>query len=95
MDDETKIEILGNNPTNTTIKQIVGDVQEPQGQRDLIIKIEKYEFSVAMRLFIDYLEPLIDYTTYLKINGLIYKVLKIKTHSDYMEIDLYLLRKQV
>jgi len=95
MDDDI-IEILGNNPTNATIKTIYdGDVQEPQSQRDLIIEIENFKFTISKILFINNIEPLLDMTAYVKIEGLIYKVLKIKTFSDYMEIDLYKLKRQV
>jgi len=95
MFDDTRIQILGSSPTNTAIKQILGDVQEPQGQRTTFIDIEKLKFDIHKCLFIDYIEPLIDLTTFLRIDGVIYKVLKIKTYSDYMEIDLYQLRRQV
>jgi hypothetical protein len=40
MDEDTIIEILGDNPTSTTIKEIIGDLQEPQWQRDGCIFIE-------------------------------------------------------
>lgn len=95
MFDDTIIQILGNSPANTSIKQILGDFQEPQGQRTTFIEIEKLKFNINKCLFIDYIEPLIDLTTYLKINGITYKVLRIKKYSDYMEIYLYLLRRQV
>ena len=95
MFDDTLILILGNSPTNTPIKQIYGDVQEPQGQRTTYIEIEKLKLDISKRLFIDYIEPIIDLTTFIEANGLIYKVIKIKTYSDYMEIDLYQLRRQV
>jgi hypothetical protein len=95
MFEDTLIQILGNSPTNTPIKQIYGDVQEPQGQRTTYIEIEKLKLDISKRLFIDYIEPIIDLTTFIKANGLIFKVIKIKTYSDYMEIDLYQLRRQV
>ena len=95
MFDDTTIIILGNNPSNSKIKEFEGDLQEPQGQRELTIEIEKYKFTISKILYIDYIELLIDLTTYLKINGVIYKVLKVKTFSDYMEVCLYKLRKQV
>ncbi|WCK55137.1 hypothetical protein PP175_03880 [Aneurinibacillus sp. Ricciae_BoGa-3] len=95
MFDDTVIQILGSSPTNTAMKQIVGDVQEPQGQRTTYIEVEKLKFDIHKCLFIDYIEPLIDLSTFLKIEGFIYKVLKIKTYSDYMEIYLYKVRRQV
>ena len=95
MFEDTLIQILGNSPTNAPIKQIYGDIQEPQGQRTTYIEIEKLKLDISKRLFIDYIEPIIDLTTFIKANGLIFKVINIKTYSDYMEIDLYQLRRQV
>ena len=95
MFDDTVIQILGSSPANTSIKQIIGDFQEPQGQRATFIEIEKFKFDISKCLFIDYIEPLIDLTTFLEINGLIYKVIKIKIYSEYMEIFLCQLRRQV
>jgi hypothetical protein len=94
MFDDTIVQILGSNPMNIAIKQILGDFQEPQGQRTTFIEIEKLKFDISKCLFIDYIEPLIDLTTFLGINGFIYKVIKIKIFSDYMELDLYQLRRQ-
>lgn len=71
-------------------------MQEPQNQSDFMIKIEEFEFTISNILFIDYIETTIDINTYIKINGLIYRVLKIKTPDDRdMEIFLYLLKRQV
>jgi len=95
MFDDTSIEILGNNPLNSTIKRIDGDLQETPGQKELIIEIENYKFTISKILYIDYLDPLIDLSTYLKANGIIYKVLKVKNFSDYMEVYLYELKRQV
>lgn len=88
--EETIVEILGDTPLNTPLKMLYGDFQD----FEKIIKIENYEFDCTNRLFIDYIEPLIDNKTYLKIKGSIYKVMKVKTCSDYMELYLYLLQKQ-
>ena len=90
----TYVQVMGNSPINAAIKTIYADVIEPEG--DLVIEIEEFKFPISKILTIDYIEPLIDLITYIKVNGLIYKVLKIKTSDDnYMEIYLYLLKKQV
>jgi len=94
-DDEINIQILGNNPTNNTIVSILGDLQSLQGQRDYVIEIEEHKFIISKILIVDYIESRIDMLSYVKIEGLIYKVLKIKTFSDYMEVYLYLLKRQV
>lgn len=92
----TRAQILGNNPTNIVVKTIDCDMQEPDSQSDFIIKIEEFEFTITKILMIDYIEPLINIQGYIKINGLIYKVLKIKTPDENnMEVYLYELERQV
>lgn len=94
-DDEFIVQILGISPTNNAIASITGDLQSIPGQRDYIIEIEEFKFIISKILIIDYIETRIDMLTYLEIDGLIYKVLKTKTFSDYMEVYLYLLERQV
>lgn len=90
MYNETIIQILGNSPTNTSIKSIYADYQV----FEKTIKIEGYEFNITKRGIVDRIEILIDVDTYLDIEGTIYKVMKVKTYSDYMELWLYKLNKQ-
>ena len=88
--DRAKILILGNNPNNTPLRIIYGDFQEYY----ITIEIGDYSFNITKRVFIDFIEPLIDMEGYLKIQGLIYKVLNVKNDSDYQELWLYLLNRQ-
>ena len=87
--DKAKILILGNDPNNTPLKTIYGDFQE----YETTIMIGDYTFNITKRLFIDF-EPLIDMEGYFKIKNFIYKILNIKSDSDYMELWLYLLNRQ-
>jgi len=88
--DKAKILILGNDPNNTSLKTVYGDLQEYSG---MTIKIGDYTFNITKRLFIDF-EPLINMEGYLKIENLIYKILDIKSDSDYQELLLYLCNRQ-
>jgi len=87
--DEQKVFLLGNSPTNSWQKTIYSGVQ----QFSSVVKIGEYEFSITKRLFVD-LEPLCKMDGYLEIENKIYKILKIKEYSDYMEVWLYLLKRQ-
>jgi len=87
--DEISIEILGNSPTNTTHATIEGDLQEYSAT----IEIENFKFEITKRLFIEHLEPLIDMSGYIKAENKIFKILKIKSFSDYMELWLYKIRE--
>lgn len=89
--DDTIVRILGNSPKNISLKDIYGDLQE----YEKTIKIENYEIEITKRLFVDYVESLIDEESYLKVKGKIYKIMKVKEYSDYMEIWLYELKGQV
>lgn len=86
----TSVKVLGNDPNNTPLKTIFGDFQEYSAT----IKIGDYTFNISKRLFIDYIEPLIDMNGYLQIEGSVYKVLHIKS-EDYQEFWLYLLNRQL
>lgn len=88
--DKAKVLILGNDPNNTPLKTIYCDFQE----YELTIKIGDYNFNVTKRIFTDYIEPLIDIEGYLKIQNFIYKILNVKSDSDYQELWLYLLNRQ-
>ena len=94
-DDEINVEILGNSPTSNTISTILGDLQSLKGQRDYVVEIDEFKFIITKILIVDYIEPQINMLSYLKINGLIYKVLKTKDFGDYMQVYLYLLKRQV
>ena len=87
--DETQVLLLGNDPNNTPLKTIFGDLQ----QYETAIQIGDYTFNITKRLFIDF-EPLINMQGYLKIQDLIYKILDIKSDSDYQELLLYLCNRQ-
>lgn len=89
--DDISVQILGNSPNNTTQKTIEGDFQEYTS----VIKIGEYEFDISKRLFIDYLEPLISMDGYIKAGNKIFKILKVKEYSDYMEVWLYALTREV
>jgi len=88
--DEISIQILGNSPTNQTQATIDGDLQSYSAT----IEIGEYKFDISKRLFIDYIEPLIDIDGYLKGENKAYKILYIKEFSDYMEVWLYELTRQ-
>lgn len=86
-----KVQILGNNPQVAAIKTIDAEVQD----FDNIIEIGNYKFYIERRVITDYIEPIIDMDGYLKIDNVIYKVLKINEYSDYQDIWLYKLVRQV
>lgn len=85
-----KIQILGNDPQGIKLKDIDGEVQE----FDNLIEIESYKFYVNKRVITDYIEKLIDIYSYIKIENMIFKILKINTYSDYQEVWLYELIRQ-
>ncbi|KUO66115.1 MAG: hypothetical protein APF84_12400 [Gracilibacter sp. BRH_c7a] len=87
---ETEVLILGNSQNNATEKTILGDFQE----YSTTIEIGDYSFEITKRLFINYIEPLINMDGYLRIGDLLYKVLKIQTFITYQEFWLYLLDRQ-
>jgi len=90
MFDESTVLILGNSPVNSLQKTITADVQE----YSTVVEIGDYKFNISKRLFIDYIELLLDINGYLKIENMVYKILNIKEYSDYQEIWLYLLNRQ-
>jgi len=85
------VEILGNKPTNTTIKTISVDCQ----QFDNIIKIEEYEFPITKRMFTDAIEEILEMNGYIKIKDKEFKIMKIKEYDNYQEVWLYELERQV
>ena len=89
--DDISVQILGNNPNNTTQKTIEGDLQEYSAT----IEIGDYSFEITKRLFIDYIEPLLNMEGYLEVENKVYKILNIKEYSDYQEVWLYLLNRVV
>lgn len=89
--DEQKVFLLGDSPANSWQKTIYADVQ----QFSSVVKIGEYEFSITKRLFVDYIEPLVAMDGYMEIENKIFKILKIKEYSDYMEVWLYQLERQV
>lgn len=86
-----EVQILGNNPQGIAIKTIDAEAQD----FDNIIEIENYKFYITKRVITDYIEPLISIDGYLKISNIIYKILKINEYSDYQELWLYELIRQV
>ena len=89
--DDISIQILGNSPTNTVIKTIEGDLQSYSAT----IEIGEYKFDISKRLFIDYIEPLLNIYGYLQVENKVYKILQVKEYSDYQEVWLYLLNRTV
>lgn len=86
-----QVQILGNNPQGAVRKTIDTEVQGFDNK----IEIESYKFYISKRVITDYIEKLIDINGYLKIENTIYKILKINEYSDYQEIWLYELIRQV
>lgn len=81
--DEIKIVLL--NKDLTFNKNIFVDVQE----YDNTIEINDYKLNVNKRLFIDYIVKDMSLENYLNINNEIFKIVKIKTYSDYQEIFIH------
>lgn len=88
--DDISIQILGNSPTNTVQKIIEGDLQS----YSTTIEIGDYSFAITKRLFTDYIEPLLNMNSYIKVENKVYKILHIKEFSDYQEVWLYELTRQ-
>lgn len=90
MFDDSTVNILGNSPVNSCKRTIAADVQE----YSTTIEIGDYQFEITKRLFVDYIEPLIEMDGYLEVENKVYKILHIKEFSDYMEVWLYKLARQ-
>ena len=88
---DTKIEVLGDKPTNIRIKTLKVDLQE----YDTSITLEDYDFDITKRFFTKKIEILLEMNGYIKANSKVYKILKIKEYSEYQDIWLYKLERQV
>lgn len=91
MFNDTGINIL--NPTNLAmvIKTINGNVQ-PYTKN--ISYEDGYELEITKRAFCDQ-DVQLDVTTYIRIEGQIYKIIELKEWSDYVELYLYLCKPNI
>ncbi|MBW9145757.1 hypothetical protein KTC92_02545 [Clostridium sp. CM027] len=85
MFDDTIVKILGSSYTNTLIKSTLCDFQDHTST----INKEGYDYKCTKLLFVDYIEPLMYENFYLNIDNVIYKIIKVDTCSDHMEVYLY------
>ena len=82
MFDDTIVQVLGNSPKGTNLKNIFADVQEYNQE----IQIDDYNLNIYKRLYIDYIEPMIQLNTYLKIENEITQVIKVNRYPSYLEV---------
>jgi|GEM_PF-2558303 len=85
MFDDTTIKILGDSYVNIPIKTFDGDLQDNTSTIDK----DEYSYICTKLLFVDYIEPLIYENAYLDVNNKIYKIIKVDTCSDHMEVYLF------
>lgn len=84
MFDDTLIEILGNTYNNTPLKSVWGDLQD----NTTTIKNNGFEWDCTKLLIVDK-DSLFQMNFYLKIENKIYKIIKIDSLAEHLEIYLF------
>lgn len=81
---DTQIEIY-DSPQTESIKTICADVQP--FEKSMLFE-DDIEIEITKRAFCD-IKPEINDGSYLRFNNMLYKIMKIKIWSDYLELWLY------